>query len=642
MKRRDFIKIAPLTTAPFLLNGVSIKALNQLPELPPGCDEVKDRVLVLIQMRGGNDGVNTIIPLNQFDRYVELRNDIHIPEADLINLDSGLALEDQVGLHPSMTGFKDLYDQGRLNIVQGVSYTNTNFSHFKATDLWLTGGDGTPENNLKSSGWMARYLSYTYPGGAGNPTNQMPDPLGIQIGQRKPSLGYHSEVEHGISINLAGQDPNGFYNVLNEVGGLPPENIPDGIYGDQIQFVVDEKANAEVYAERLSNVFDAGSNTGTYPSTYLGNQLKTVAKLLSGGCKTKVFLVDITGFDTHVDQVEAGNVTVGRHADLLGQMADAVSAFQNDLVSQSLDDKVLTVTFSEFGRKAAQNDNVGTDHGNFAPMFIIGSGVNPGILGTNMNLDNVDEGNGRFFPTEQQHDYRQVYTTALQDWLGIDSPGLEVVEFEDYETQKVDIINGDDKVPAECYFSSILPVELIFFNAQARDNSFVHLTWATATETNSAYFEIERSSDALSFRTIERIGAAGNSNVRIDYETFDHDPLPGVSYYRLKQVDLDGTIHYFNIEQVEIAGVFKVALYPNPVKYKAYLSITTDSKGSAELSLHSIDGRRIWSTVEDVEIGFTKLEIEVNQLPAGAYILQGRMKDEMDRLFTISEKLIKV
>lgn len=643
MDRRDFLKAsAPLGAVPFLFNGMMVNAFNSTTWLPPEiCEQVRSRIVVLIQMRGGNDGANTIIPINQYDTYANLRPDIRIREADYINLDTTLANEDQIGLHPSLTGFKELYDRGDMNVIQSVAYDQPNLSHFKSTDLWLTGGDGLSANFNIPDGWMARYLNYVYPDLAGNPTPNNPDPLGIQIGQRKPSLGFHSEEEHTTAINLAGQDPNGFFTLLSELGGIPAANIPDSEFGEQMQYVIDVVENANVYAERLSDVFSAGNNSVTYPNSYLGNQLKTVAKLIDGGCTTKVYLVDISGFDTHVEQIEEGSSTTGRHSELLNEMSEAILAFQNDLEALSHQDKVLTVTFSEFGRKAIQNDNLGTDHGNLAPMFVFGKPAKGGVTGTNIDFSNVDPDTGRFLQA-MQHDYRQTFTTVIQDWLGVDDEGINVTRFSDFKDSKLDIIEDESVVPVECYFSNILPVELAFFNAIPENNTRVKLTWRTTSETNSDYFEIFRSQDGINFEPLFKVPAAGTSVTTIDYQEYDSNPFSGTSFYQLRQIDIDGTVNFFNIQKVDIYVSAKVKLYPNPAVYQVFIAITAPKDGLANLELYSLNGRLIARVQESIIAGFNKLELKVSTYPAGTYILRGIITGNGGEKMKVEEKLIKL
>jgi len=639
MNRRDFLKITGPTslTVPLIINGIPAYAMKAM-DLPPECSVVADRVLVLIQLRGGNDGLNTTVPLNQYDTYANYRTTTRINDVGSNNgallLDSTLPEEQRIGLHPSLVGFKDLYDRGLLNVVQMVGYEQHNLSHFKSTDLMMVGGDGTQP--VEGDGWMADYLTYTFPGTAGNPSAEYPDPIGIQLGDLKPSLGFHSTEEHGVSINLARQDPNGYFSLLNSLGGLPPETIPSGDYGEQLQFIVDEKANAEVYSERIADVFNAGANSAavTYPNTYLANQMKTVARLLSGGSKTKVFLVDLTGFDTHVNQVQEGTSHLGSHSDLLSQLGDAVQAFQNDLAAIGIDEKVLTVTFSEFGRKAIQNNNLGTDHGNYAPMFVVGRYAKPGVTGVNPDLTQVNMNTGRFFDDQIQHDYRQVYTTALQDWLGTDDSGLEAVDFAAFQTQKLDIIEEDQVVTPDCYIGqAVLPVKLTLFDAEVINPSLVRIFWQTASESGSSHFNVERSINNNEFTTIGRVEAAGDSSNLLDYEFFDEEPVSGISYYRLKSIDLDGSFENSDIVMVQIDVLRNATLSPNPVRFSSFYTFTAEASGNIEFTVVDLNGRVMNNFSELIEAGFNKIEIDFTSLANGLYVLnvsvfdrQGSMK----------------
>lgn len=455
MKRRDFFKIStPLALSPFILNGIPLHTFAT-PSLlrAMDCTGITERVLVLIQLRGGNDGLNTIIPIDQYNTYSTLRPTIAIPAtgADAFtNLDNSLAVEDQIGIHPSLASLQSMYDDGLMNVIQGVGYQDMNRSHFKATDLWFSGGDSTPANNNISTGWMGRFLDHTYPGLAGNPNPFMPDPLGIQLGDPKPSLGFHTEGEHATSINLSGQDPSGFFSLVSEIGGLPINNVPDSHYGEELQYIMNTESSVSQYSERITNVFDAGSNIKQYPDLRLAAQLKTIARLIDGGSQTRVFLATIGGFDTHILQSEFGTPTVGTHANLLFEIAESIKAFHEDLDALGLGDRVMTVTLSEFGRKASENANFGTDHGSLAPMFVFGKGVNGGISGTNVDLSNLA-------PNDQlqgvQYDYRQVFATILQDWLGASDDALMATKFDPFISQKIPIVSPNHVVHPDCYIS---------------------------------------------------------------------------------------------------------------------------------------------------------------------------------------------
>ena len=458
MKRRNFLKLSASASALTLLPN-EIFALFKSAGMT-SCPNVNGKKIVLIQLSGANDGLNTVVPLNQYDLYASLRPNIKLANSGIngiINLDTTLPLANQVGLHPALTGFKNLYDSGKMRMIQGVGYPNQDKSHFKSTDLWLTGGDGTQANNTLDSGWMGRFMESYY---ANFLTANFP--LGIQLGSSENSLGFHGAMEHGMSMNINGQDPSGFYSVVNGLGGQAPTNIPNSEYGNLLRFILENDAATNIYAQAISTAFNAGSNTVAYSSSGIANQLKSVARFISGGLETKVYLVKIGGFDTHDLQVAANTTThLGTHAKLLAELSMAVNNFITDLTNQNKIDDVVAVTFSEFGRKIAENGNLGTDHGEVAPMFIFGSAIEAGVSGTNINLSLATAANNFQVPTVQ-HDYRQVFATILQDWLGASTPTLNASLFNHttntgFVANKVNnIIKVAAAVPPECYDNALL------------------------------------------------------------------------------------------------------------------------------------------------------------------------------------------
>lgn len=444
MDRRKFIQLSAFSTVGTLfLNGQKVSAFSKtdlLSALPSSVTEGK--TLVLVQLKGGNDGLNTLIPVAQLDDYARLRPTIKLKETGTnaaIALDNTLADEEKLLIHPSLTGLKALYEEGKLNIIHSVGYPNVNKSHFASRAIMFQGGDGTPENSVKDDGWMARFLygAYDY--------SEFQDPLGIQLGSQKPSLGFQSSHDHKVDINLSGQDVSGYYNVVSSVGNPLPE-IPSSDYGKAISHIANIEAGINTYSERISNVFNQGlskrnlESTVNYPDgNDLADQLKTVATLIRGGSKTKVYLVTLNGFDTHGNQVLDGESHKGKHAELLLEVSDALKAFQDDLKALDLEDQVVSATFTEFGRKPAENGNLGTDHGNLGPMFVVGKNVNAGITGTNLNLKNIvdhyDEG-------KMQYDYREVFTNLLSAHLGATDEVIETTEFKDYKTDRLNLINS--------------------------------------------------------------------------------------------------------------------------------------------------------------------------------------------------------
>ncbi|WKN31250.1 DUF1501 domain-containing protein [Porifericola rhodea] len=474
MKRRDFLKnISMATGSSLMLNGLPLSVMARTGEMQSiAAGANNDRVLVIIQMHGGNDGLNTIIPINQYNQYYNIRPNIAISDhgaRKYINLDSTLGEEQQAGLHPDMTAVKELYDLGKVGIVQGVSYENLNGSHFRSRDIWFMGGD---YNEYLGSGWMGRYLDHLYPGYPdAYPSTEMPDPLGLEIGNAV-SLAFHRA--NGIPTAVSVNNPDQFYNLINSVGGEPPESVANTHYGHELQWIMDIEKKSNEYAGRLKEVFEKGSNSPNvqYPETYpynapknslnnsLAPQLRMIARLLSGGCKTKIFLARIGGFDTHASQVESYNSSMGVHAALLYHLSEAVKAFQNDLKALGLEDRVLTLTMSEFGRRAASNGSWGTDHGTSAPMLIFGSHVKPGITGTNPDLYDLDRNNLRM-----QHDYRQVFGAIVQDWFEASPEAVQQTRFEEYVVgdRKLSLIGNpvlgvkEDFVSSRFYLSACIP-----------------------------------------------------------------------------------------------------------------------------------------------------------------------------------------
>ena len=446
MKRRKFIQISSTgSLAGFMLNGHIVNAftrtklLNNVSE-----DVIRDRSIVMIQLSGGNDGLNSVIPKNQYDRYASIRPTIRIKESGInagIELDTTLGTQDQTLLHPNLQAFKQLWDEGKLNIVHGVGYPNLDKSHFKGRALMSKGGDGTDENSNKPDGWMARYLHSSF-----DHTTYL-DPLGIQLGNKKPADEFHSDAEHKVDINLSGQDAAGFYTQLSNIGNpLADYGGESSEYIDNINFINGMEVTATNYAERISNVFNAGSNAVTYPQFDLADQLKTVARMISGGSKTKIFLLRIDGFDNHANQVDSQNDShLGKHADLLTELSESIKAFQDDLEQLGIGENVVTTTFTEFGRKPIENGNKGTDHGNLGPMFVIGAGVKPGFTGTHLSLDSFTYGgNVKHFDldTQMQHDYRQVYSAIIGDFLGASSSTIVDTEFDAYDTNRLNLISS--------------------------------------------------------------------------------------------------------------------------------------------------------------------------------------------------------
>ena len=456
MKRRNFIKLTSTASAFSLLPSQVTASLN-IAKSFLDCT-ISNRKLVLINLAGGNDGLNTIIPINYYDVYSNLRPSIKIPSNGVnsyINLDETLDETQQIGLHPSLTGIKNLYDNDLLRIIQSVGYPSQNKSHFASTDIYSTANDGNNWDNGSNSGWIGRFMESYYAD-----LIQNSHPLGVEIGSKSNSLGFHGESEHGLSVNINGQDPSGFYSLISGMAGEPPNNIPISDYGHELEYIIQTDALSNMYSEAISNSFNNGQNAVSYPDTDISNQLKTVARLISGGLESKVYMVKLSGFDTHFGQNQAENDILGDHNDLLTKLSSAVTAFMNDLSAMNLKNDVVGLTYSEFGRKAAENGSLGTDHGEIAPMFVFGAPVKGGVSGFNPDLNEANENNGYQIQTVQ-FDYRDTLGTLLQDYLGADNLALDATFFNNTlnqsfsETKIEDLIKSEFSVATNCYSNTL-------------------------------------------------------------------------------------------------------------------------------------------------------------------------------------------
>lgn len=395
-------------TVPWFLNnsvlGMSAPApgMSSIPGVP------EDHILVVIQLSGGNDGLNTVVPFGM-DAYYKARPGIAIPADRVLKLDKA----DGVGLHPNLAGIKDLFDDGRCAIIQGVGYPNPNRSHFKSMDIWHTA-----DTSATGEGWLGRYFDAECcgygKGEGGRPdaqTNSMPAialgrnaPLAME-GQRVKPIAFETEDLFrwvGQDVHPALGDP---YLAIQRRGA-------DAAAGeDNATFLMRTALDAQVSSDLIRKAVRTRPLV-QYPGSELGRQLSMVASMIRAGLPTRVYYVQLGGFDTHAGQGGAQ----GRHAGLLNQLAQAVKAFYADLRAQENDGRVLTMSFSEFGRRVAQNASQGTDHGTAAPMFLFGPMVRPGVIGEHPSLTDLDDGDLKY-----RIDFRTVYAGILEGWLKADS-----------------------------------------------------------------------------------------------------------------------------------------------------------------------------------------------------------------------------
>lgn len=408
MKRKEFLKKAiPAAMLPFFIDGMRFQAYAATPMLQAiaNASASNGRVFVLIQLNGGNDGLNTIIPTDQYTNLANARNNVLIQESKVLSL-NGI---NGTGMHPSMVGLRNLYNAGKINIVQSVGYPNPNYSHFRATDIWHSASDS---NVFVNSGWAGRYLQDFYQGfPVGYPNANEPDPLAISIGYSVSTALMGPTANTGMAIS----NPVSFYQLISGTVDTAP-NTPAGHELTYVRLVLQQ---TQEYNTTVKAAAQTVTNKATYPSNNtLADQLKIVANLIAGGLKTPIYTVTLGGFDTHANQVpNSGGNETGSHADLLKKVSEAITAFQSDCEQLGIADRVAGMTYSEFGRRVKSNDSKGTDHGSAAPLIVFGTQVNPTIIGNNPLIPssvNVDDN------VPMQYDFRQIYASVLIDWFETD------------------------------------------------------------------------------------------------------------------------------------------------------------------------------------------------------------------------------
>ena len=421
MKRRSFIKNLSLASLslPFISNGFGMQAITK--KLFGSSKNAEDRVLIIIRLNGGNDGLNMIIPLDQYDNLIIQRPNIILPQNQI------LSLTNSVGIHPIMTGMKTMFEQGKLTVVQNVGYPEQNRSHFRSSDIWASGSLDINQ----TSGWMGRYFESeqaNFP--EDYPNIDFPDPFAISLGSELSTTcqGLMGNFSHAVS------DPFNAANLLE----TSVEN--DGTYyGSQIEYIATMLNQTNEYGNQISVASNSGNSLSTLydPTNSIAVQLKYIAQMISGGLKTKVYILNINGFDTHDSQVLQTNTTQGEHAVLLKKLSDAIAAFQNDLQLLGLEERVAGMTFSEFGRQVASNGSFGTDHGDAAPLFLFGKCVNSGIIGPNPQINNQIDGQSG---VEMEIDFRDVYASILKDWFEV--PVSSIQNLFEHNITFINVLSG--------------------------------------------------------------------------------------------------------------------------------------------------------------------------------------------------------
>lgn len=510
MKRRQFLRNAIPTGVmlPSLFGGFSFKAFSAdsgiMQSLALPVTET-DHVFVIVQLNGGNDGLNMVIPVENFSSYVAARSNIYIPENKV------LALNGKAGLHPAMTGLHSLYNDGKLNVVHSVGYPQPSFSHFRATDIWMSASDSS---SVVNSGWAGRYLNYEYPNfPSGYPNSSAPDPLAIQIGSVTSLTVQGPAVSMGLSISST----TNFYNLVNGV----QDPAPDTPAGKELSFVRTISQQTQQYASVIKNAAAKTTTQVTYPTNNsLADQLKIVAKLINGGLKTRIYMVNYGGFDTHSNQVNSTDTTTGNHANLLKNVSDAIKAFQDDLKLLGMEDRVVGMTYSEFGRRIKSNGSTGTDHGSAAPCFLFGKNVMGGVTGNTPTIPTNATVNDNL---PFQYDFRSIYATILANWLCVNEVDLQQIMLKNF--QMLPLVNS-----ANCKKPVNMSGEQLISNYPNPFTSSTVITFKTAG--GHTLIQIMDTMGRVLANLTDKEYAAGTYTV-----LFDSKSLPnGVYYARLQNM----------------------------------------------------------------------------------------------------------
>lgn len=398
VNRRDFLKTSLYTVG---VAGIVPQFLFRSKTVL-GAIKDNDNILVIVQLTGGNDGLNTVIPYT---------NDIYFRSRPRLKLDKSewITVNDEIALNSSLSGIKNLYDNGNVALIQGVGYPNPNRSHFRSMDIWHSASDS---DEYLSDGWLGRYMHLH--GG------EKPDPmLGININSTiSPAM----KNKYGIGVAFegntrgrGGQSTRSRFAPNRQNGmDIQEKMIKNEIENrasnlDFIKFTQVNALHSRVTIEEAARNYRSLSD---YPQTQLGRRLRLIAAGISENLPARIYYTSFGSFDTHANQRQ-------QHFNLLQQFSSSLSAFQNDIEKQGFADRVTVLTFSEFGRRVSENGSNGTDHGTAAPMFVIGSKVNGGIYGSHPDLSDLDEGDLKF-----NTDFRSVYASLLENWLNADSEAV--------------------------------------------------------------------------------------------------------------------------------------------------------------------------------------------------------------------------
>ncbi|WP_025742617.1 DUF1501 domain-containing protein [Aquimarina pacifica] len=394
--RRSFLQALGLVGGGSMMLGNTALTASRPSPLSIALSQAEnDNILVLVRLQGGNDGFNTIIPVYDYDIYANARPLIKIPPSEFITLDDDFAMP------KPMNKLENLWGDGQMRVVHGVGYEDSSLSHFRGSDIYANTSLDEPDER---SGFMGRYFQEIYPDYIFNPPASPPS---IQIGSIGNLIFRGPENDFSFAVS----SPERLEQYALNGTSYGTETLGDCTYDEQVRHIREVTNTTFTYADVISSAYNQSTDFAEYlDDDGFARQLRIIARLIKGNLGTKVYLVTLGGFDTHNNQIQ-------RHQELLNSLSEGISTFYNDLAAAGWDDKVLTMTTSEFGRRFTENGSLGTDHGTAAPTLFFGPALDGnGFAGEHPDLTNLTRGGNVTYGT----DFRQVYATVLKDWLCID------------------------------------------------------------------------------------------------------------------------------------------------------------------------------------------------------------------------------
>lgn len=505
--RRSFIQALGLAGAgSMMLGGTSTVTASKPSPLSVALSQSEnDNILVIVRLKGGNDGLNTIVPVYDYSNYANFRPTIKHQQSDLTMLNA------EFGIPNYMNSISNLWSDGKMKVVHGVGYPDQNLSHFRSSDIWASG----EAINFEPTGWWGRYFEDLYPDYLINPPEVPP---AVQIGSIGNLVFEGNENNYAFAV----ANPEQLANVAENGTIHDVLDIPDCVYGDKLLFMRSTTNTTFLYAGVINDAYMSATNDAPYEDATLSNQLAIVARLIKGGLGTKVYMVTLDGFDTHANQAND-------HQELLEDLSNSMKNFYDDLATNGMDQEVLSMTISEFGRRPYENGSNGTDHGAASPVILFGPALEgSGFVGQHPDITQWDN-NDNLIPSA---DFRDVYSTVLTNWFCLDPSVLDL------------ILLGQSYQTLDLGFNCELLDTVDFGNVNrflhrptySQDRTYIELQMQVTAHVNIKLYDIMGREMAtlkneMFFPGQHKIDVAANVNTRLSFGQYIYRITTGGQHY---------------------------------------------------------------------------------------------------------------